>query len=534
MKKLLLTILVSLMWCSISIAETKYYPNGDEYTGEFKDGKRDGKGKLTYHAFQIYDGEFKDDKRHGQGTFMDEGLIGLTYIGQWKDDKKSGLGVIKYKNGLKYSGYWKDDKENGEGILTLPNGKSYVGEFKDGVASFEDNKPLVYDNNEIFYGKYKDGKKHGQGTLVLVRGGKFSGKWEDGKLIETDPTETVYVGVGVEKITTDIAKDKKLGNTEGALIFNVKRNSPADKAGLQTGDIILNFDGKKIDTSEDLKKIISNSPINKTVEIVIWRNEKKMSGKVTLARLESLGSIYASKLLQKGHTLNRNGYLDGAILYYKKTLEADPEYKPAINSLESALQEYNVKSVIKLIDPVCQNTSDDFKIIKFCLDKHFFYQKYPIHPELISDFIPGYADSGDIIISINLTDAFGTNQYSLLDKYETELKEGRSVVSIDDPDGNGYFVYNYLGSTDNGAMVLMTYSSGGGSGIFPELLIIKVKKRLGANHDLFNSEGVVLDKQQVVLEKLLSISLGDRTENSIAINGNTVSVNDKSIKIPSY
>ena len=534
MKKLLLTIIVSLMWCSISIAETKYYPNGDEYTGEFKDGKRDGKGKLSYHAFQTYVGEFKDDKRHGEGTFTDEGLTEFTYTGQWKDDKKSGLGVIKYKKGLKYSGEWKADKENGKGTLTLPNGKSYVGEFKNGVASFEDNKPLVYDNSEIFYGKYKDGKKHGQGTLVLVRGNKFSGKWEDGKLIETDPTETVYVGVGVEKITTDIAKDKKLGNTEGALIYNVKSNSPADKAGLQTGDIILKFDGKKIATSEDFKKLISNSQIIKTVEIEIWRDEKQMTGKITLARLESLGDVYASVLLQKGHTLSYNGYLDGAILYYKKTLEVDPEYTPAINSLEKALQELSVKTVVKSLDPVCQNSSEDFETIKFCLEKHFFYQKHPIHPELISDFIPGYADSGDIFISINLTDAFDSNQYSLLDKYETELKEGRPIVSIDYPDGNGYFAYHYLGSTDNDAMVLITYSSGGGSGVFPELLIIKVKKRLGPNHDLFYSKGVVFDKQQVVLEKLLSISLGDRTENSITINGNTVSVNDKSINIPSH
>ena len=54
------------------------------------------------------------------------------------------------------------------------------------------------------------------------------------------------------------------------------------------------------------------------------------------------------------------------------------------------------------------------------------------------------------------------------------------------------------------------------------------------NFDLFNSEGVFFDKQQIVLEKLLSITLGDRQETSITINGNTVSVNDKSINIPSH
>ena len=533
MKKLLLTILVSLMWCSISIAETKYYPNGDEYTGEFKDGKRDGQGTLVYSMWKKYVGEWKDDKRHGQGTLIDEGMKVYSYIGDWKEDKKSGLGLITYENGLKYKGEWKDDKENGRGTLILPNGKSYVGEFEDSKGVFEGGEPLVYENGHIFFGKYKDGKKHGQGTLILSGGEKYRGTWEDGKLIEIDPTETIYAGVGIEKITTDIANDKKLGNTEGALIYNVSRNSPAEKAGLLTGDIILKFDGKKIVKQEDLRKIISNSQPNKTVEIEIWRGEKQMTGKITLAILESLGSPYASVLLQKGRAIEYSGDSDGAIFFYKKALEADPEYSPAQSSLEDLLKKKAITKIVKSLDPVCQNNSDDFDIIKSCLEKHFFYKKNPIHPGILNTLSTSLADSGDIIIAINLTNAVGSNQYCC-EEFTTELNDGRVSVRIDYPDGNGFYIYSYLGATDNGAMVIKTWSNGGGSGVFSNLLIVKVKKRLGANFDLFNSEGLFFDKQQVVLEKLLSIALGDRTETSISINGNSVTVNDKSINIPSH
>ena len=530
MKKIILTIFVSLMWCTISIAETKYYPNGDEYIGELKNGQRDGQGTLEYSPWKQYVGEWKNDKRHGQGTLVDDGT---TYIGGWKDDKKSGLGLITYESGLKYNGMWNEDKENGKGTLTLPNGKSIDGELVNSKGVFEGGDPLVYENGHIFFGKYKDGKKHGQGTLILSGGRKYLGTWEDGKLIGIDPTETIYSGVVIEKITTDIAKDKKLGNTEGALIYDVKRNSPAEKAGLFTGDVILKFDGKKITTPEDLSKIISNSQPNKTVEIEIWRGEKQMTGKITLAILESLGSPYASVLLQKGHAIRYSGDSDGAIFFYKKALEADPEYSPAQRSLEGLLKDKAITKIVKSLDPVCQNNSDDFDIIKSCLEKHFFYKKDPIHPGILNTLTTSLADSGDIIIAINLTNAVGSNQYCC-EEFTTELNDGRASVRIDYPDGNGFYIYSYLGATDNGAMVIKTWSNGGGSGVFSNLLIVKVKKRLGANFDLFNSEGVFFDKQQVVLEKLLSIALGDRTETSITIKGNSVTINDKSINIPSH
>jgi phosphoribosylamine--glycine ligase len=175
----------------------------------------------------------------------------------------------------------------------------------------------------------------------------------------------------------------------------------------------------------------------------------------------------------------------------------------------------------------------DFDIIKSCLEKHFFYKKDPIHPGILNTLTTSLADSGDIIIAINLTNAVGSNQYCC-EEFTTELNDGRASVRIDYPDENGFYIYSYLGATDNGAMVIKTWSNGGGSGVFTNLLIVKVKKRLGANFDLFNSEGVFFDKQQVVLEKLLSIALGDRTETSISIKGNSVTINDKSINIPSH
>ncbi len=434
MKKIFLILTIILSWSNFSLAESFFYPNGDEYIGKLVDGKREGKGTLIYWNFKKYEGEFKNDKRHGEGTFTDE-ADGILYIGQWKDDKKSGSGAIRYKNGLKYSGEWKNDKENGKGKIILPTGEEYVGQFKDGVAFFEGEQPIVYDNSELFYGKYKNNKKHGQGTLVFADvKAKFSAVWENGKLVS-------------------------------------------------------------IQEQSDNKKL----------------------------------------LLQKGHVLNRNGYLNGAILYYKKTLEVDPTYKPAKLSLESALSDLNVKNTLDKLDPVCQKSDNEFGTIKSCLSKHFFYQKHPVHPEIIKDFIPGYADSGDIIITINLSDAFDSNQYSLLDDYEiSRLDEGKPVVSINYPNGEGYFLYFYYGTTDNGAMVLKTQSNSGGSGIFSDLLVLKVKKRLGADHDLFNSKGITLDKQQVVLEKLVSISLGDRQKASIKIMGNKILVNDKTLNIPNY
>ena len=263
-----------------------------------------------------------------------------------------------------------------------------------------------------------------------------------------------------------------------------------------------------------------------------------------------LAQSEASKLLQEGHKLNRAGDLDGAIEFYKKSLEADPEHNAAKSSLKGALKKQAILKIVETFDPVCQKSSNDFNVIKLCLEKHLFFGGQPLHPLIVQEFITWLSDSGDQIISINLRDAFSSNRYCCDDSFSVKLTGKRVVVRTDftkdygthnssyisqeDCGGSCTFTYAHLGTTDNGAMVIQVWESGGGSGIFSTLLFTKVKERMGANFDYANPSNLAFDKQQIVLEKLFSISLGDRQETSISVNGNFVVLNDTKIKIPSH
>ncbi len=263
-----------------------------------------------------------------------------------------------------------------------------------------------------------------------------------------------------------------------------------------------------------------------------------------------LAQSEASKLLQEGHKLSRAGDLDGAIEFYKKSLEANPEYSAAKNSLKSALKKQAILKIVETFDPVCQKSSKDFNVIKLCLEKHLLFSGQPLHPLIVQEFITWLSDTGDHIISINLRDAFNSNRYCCDDSFSVELSEKRTLVRTDftkdyETYNNDYIsqeecvgsctlTYAHLGTTDNGAIVIQVWERSGGSGLFSTLLFTKVKERMGANFDYANPSNLVFDKQQIVLEKLFYISLGDRQETSISVNGNFVVLNDTKIKIPSH
>ena len=107
------------------------------------------------------------------------------------------------------------------------------------------------------------------------------------QLIKYGETRRGWLGVRIQEVSKEIADVRKLKNTEGALVASVGKDSPAEKAGLKAGDIILKFDGKRVDTMKALPKLVSNTKVGKKVELEIWRNKKLITKILTLGRLES-------------------------------------------------------------------------------------------------------------------------------------------------------------------------------------------------------------------------------------------------------
>ena len=94
------------------------------------------------------------------------------------------------------------------------------------------------------------------------------------------------IGVGIEQVTKDVAESIGLGKPAGALVTQVQPGTPADKAGVKEGDIITKFDGKMIEKSGDLPRIVGNTKPGSKVTLTVFRKGKTQDLAVTVAEAE--------------------------------------------------------------------------------------------------------------------------------------------------------------------------------------------------------------------------------------------------------
>jgi serine protease Do len=95
-------------------------------------------------------------------------------------------------------------------------------------------------------------------------------------------TRRGWIGVRIQNVSTEIAESQDLKKPRGALVADVTEGGPAEAAGLKAPDIIIRFNGKPVKDVRSLQRIVAQTPIEDTVDIVVWRDgaEKKLRIKV--------------------------------------------------------------------------------------------------------------------------------------------------------------------------------------------------------------------------------------------------------------
>jgi serine protease Do len=94
------------------------------------------------------------------------------------------------------------------------------------------------------------------------------------------------IGVQIGDVTKEVAESIGLGTAQGALVRSIESGSPADKAGLEPGDIITRFDGKPIEKATDLPRLVGNTKPGTRSNLVVFRRGVSKEFSVTIAELE--------------------------------------------------------------------------------------------------------------------------------------------------------------------------------------------------------------------------------------------------------
>jgi len=94
------------------------------------------------------------------------------------------------------------------------------------------------------------------------------------------------IGVQIDQVSKEVAESLGLSRTQGALVRSVEANSPAEKAGVEAGDIILKFDGRNVEKSSDLPRIVGNTKPGSKSWVTVWRRGAQKELPIVVAEIE--------------------------------------------------------------------------------------------------------------------------------------------------------------------------------------------------------------------------------------------------------
>ena len=142
-----------------------------------------------------------------------------------------------------------------------------------------------------------EGRLIGINTSILSRSGGNQGigfavpanlcRWVADSLITKGKVERGYLGVHIQTLTPELAKAFKSNRVEGAVVIDVTPNSAAEQAGFKSGDVVVEFNNRPIESADQLKLQVAETPPGSAIPVQVDRNGQVMSLNVTLKELNS-------------------------------------------------------------------------------------------------------------------------------------------------------------------------------------------------------------------------------------------------------
>jgi serine protease Do len=224
-------------------------------------------------------------------------------------DPKTDVAVVKINAKDLPSVPWgnSDKLEVGEYVLAIGNPfalnstvtmgiVSAVGRANVGIADYEDfiqTDAAINPGNSGGALVNSRGELIGINTAIFSRSGGYMGigfavpanmvHTVMQSLIKTGKVTRGWLGVSIQEVTQDLAKQFGLAEATGALVSEVLSDSPAAAAGLKSGDVIVGFDGKPVESPAALRNVVAQTAVDKTVKVDVLRDKKRRSFSVKIA-----------------------------------------------------------------------------------------------------------------------------------------------------------------------------------------------------------------------------------------------------------
>ncbi len=175
---------------------------------------------------------------------------------------------------------------------------SAVGRANVGIADYEDfiqTDAAINPGNSGGALINARGELIGINTAILSRTGGYQGigfavpssmaRQVMDSLVKYKKVVRGWLGVSIQEVTSDLAEEFGVKDLKGALVSGVMKGSPADKAGIRQGDVILQYNGKIVEDTGHLRNMVSQTPIGEKVKVKLLRQKKEIDTEVVIAEL---------------------------------------------------------------------------------------------------------------------------------------------------------------------------------------------------------------------------------------------------------